>query len=298
MTEPDSSDPRLDTPADLAAALDRLPPVRARAEFEAELRRRFVDAPVPIAAPPPVRSIAPIEAPPRRSRWLQVVTIAAAAGIAMLLWRWPYAPNWSVLGGSQFEHVTVDGKSFTFEQQEELAEALHDGVEIETGEGQLDLRLDQRLAVHLGPQTTLVLLRVPEPAMGAEIMLEAKSGHVAVVTGPEFAGAGLVVRSPDADARVVGTEFAVDIIPAGMWAGTCVCCAAGQVRVLPVGTELAPAPVDPTEEPDDMPADDVSAVGAGRNNFVHRDRFKPVEAGEADADHLAPLQQLRGAWED
>jgi ferric-dicitrate binding protein FerR (iron transport regulator) len=294
MTEQDSSDPRLDTPADLAAALDRLPPVRARAEFQAELQRRFVDAPIPVAAPPPSRSFAPIEAPPRRSRWLQIVTIAAAAGIAVLLWRWPYAPNWTVLGGSRFDHVTVDGKSFTFDQREELAAALHDGVEIDTGEGQLDLRLDQRVALHLGSQTTLMLVRVPEPAMGAEITLEAKNGSVAVVTGPEFAGAGLVVRSPDADARVVGTEFAVDIFAAG----TCVCCAAGHVRVLPVGTELTPAPVDPTEESDDTPAVDARAVAPNRNNWIDRDRSKPVEEGDADAGHLAPLQRLRGAWND
>jgi ferric-dicitrate binding protein FerR (iron transport regulator) len=290
----DHDDPRADTPEDLARALDHLPPARPRPEFAAELERRFlaeatVDAPPSPGAAP--RAFAPAaRVRPRGRRWVHVVAIAAAAAIALAVWRWPYPSQWQVIEENRFDAVSVDGRVFGFDQRTELAEALVNGSVIETREDGLDLRLGERLAVALGADTALQLVHVPEPAVGAQIRLETLRGHVSFATGPEFPGNELVVRTRDVQVAVTGTEFAIDVDGAG----TCVCCADGEVRAV-----MPTAPTARDEEPrrtNDAGESEALAIESGKNAFFAREAGTAVE-GTAVEEHLLPIARIRAAWD-
>lgn len=188
----------------LEQALEALREERPDPRFRRELRARFVGA---------------RQARTPRRAWI-AGALAAAAGLALALAWWragASAPAWSVVA-SQGD-VTLDGRTLD-------AAELSAGGRLRTGpSARLQLVLGRRVALGLGPDSEIVL-PAPEAADGAWL-LEARSGHLAVRTGPEFAGSQLTVRAPDADVAVVGTRFAVDVYGEG----TCVCCGAGRVDV-------------------------------------------------------------------
>ena len=101
----------------------------------------------------------------------------------------------------------------------------------------------------------------------------ARTRHLAVRTGPEFAGSRLVVRAPDAEVAVLGTRFAVDVVPAG----TCVCCGEGRVDVRSL-RDGAAAAVDP-----------------GGMAFAHT--AGTISTGAVQSEHAPALAALEDAFE-
>lgn len=199
----------------LAALQDEQPDAR----FERALRARFLGA-----------------SSARRRPRAWVTALAAAAGLALALWTWRAARGegadaWRVLAVEG--EVTLDGRAL------ELAD-LESGGRLRSGpDGGLRLVLGKRLALALGPDSDIEL--PAQRASHAAWRLRANAGHLALRTGPEFAGARLQVLAPDAEVEVLGTRFAVDLYEDG----TCVCCSEGRVDVRSLRAEAARAQVPP-----------------------------------------------------
>lgn len=293
--KPDGSTPTPEeVEAELAELLELAEPPAPREEFRAALRERFtgVARAEPwgrTTQPPHARDALleePIESevgPPRGRRWLQLVSIVAAAAAVVLMFRWPSEELWRVGPASDFVRVRVAGESFAPGESERLAAALRPGAVIEVEGGVLELVLDRRAAFSFAAGSSAMLVEVPARRALGDIVVDQDRGSVAVVTGPEFEGLGLCVLTPFADVRVSGTEFAVDVFPG---TGTCVCCTEGKVGVDPHGRDR----IDPSA------AEAQWSVGGGDLGFISPEG-KLAESGKAEADHVAPLASLRRAWD-
>lgn len=218
--------------------------------FERELRARFVGA----------RSS-------RRTRRAWITALAAAAGLtlALSLWRAARPPAWRVLA-TQGE-ATLDGRDLS-------AADLARGGRLRTGpQGGLRLALGRRVALVVGPDSEIEL-----PALAAtasEWLLRAHAGHLALRTGPQFAGERLRVLAPDAEVDVFGTRFAVDVYPDG----TCVCCSEGEVDVRSRHADNSHAQVSP-----------------GGMAFAHT--HGAITTGGVQPEHAPALDALEDAFDD
>ena len=157
----------------------------------------------------------------RTGRWplrLVVTALATAAALLFLL-RTPDAPRVELV-------ETAPGFLASADSGEVEAKVLA-GRELATGTEAARLRLDGVALVELAPHTRLQI-RTWESDGDGEAVLELGSGGVRIVTGPGFAPRKLRVVTPEAEVRVLGTEFGVDVIEK---MGTCVCCTRGAVDV-------------------------------------------------------------------
>jgi len=208
----------------LARALEALPPAPADPAFRARLRVAFLQGPEAQepgpAAPRPRPQLA----------LLPLVALLAAAAIVLVFFLSspPAGAGWEVLASSRGASILVDDRPYAVSPPEELQLALARGGRVRTGEGTLlRLRLGERLALEIGPQSEVTL---PHPDPVTEVpapVLAALQGHLAVATGPAFRGSSLLVRAPEIEVEVVGTRFAVDVGPQG----TCACCTEGVIEV-------------------------------------------------------------------
>ncbi|HTF91115.1 MAG TPA: hypothetical protein VK843_22055 [Planctomycetota bacterium] len=300
----EQGEPELAPDPALRKAMDLWPRPVAATDFHQRLRAEFLDAPFeqvgaeeldeadlgpePVVAPRwgegallPDRG-AVLSLPPQ-SRWRKIVAIVAIAAAALLVWRWPTTSGWRVAPTSNYSLARVDGKEFSPKQSGQLAAALEPGSLLEVVGGSLELVLDRRVALSLGPDSVLRLVNVPAPQVLEAILIDQQRGSIAVVTGPEFPGSTLRIRTPDTEVRAVGTEFAVDVIAAQ---GSCVCCAGGSVQVFE-----RPASDDPGPEP--LPFE---VVSRGETGFV--DKAHATKRGPVIEDHVRPIAVLRQIWAD
>lgn len=287
----------------LRRALDQWPAPEAQATFRSRLRAEFLAAPfeagragevdeqdlgpAPIVAPrwgEAAHSGGRSSEPGARPRpvWVKLATIAAIAAAALLIFRWPTSAGWRIAESSDFITARVDGVAFSANERERLASAIVPGSRLEVVGGSLEMTLDRRLALGLGPESVLRFELVPEPGVLDAILLQQERGSLAVVTGPDFSGSSLRVRTPDTEVRVVGTEFAVDVISAE---GSCVCCAKGAVQVFDAAGAEDPA----------LEGVASGAVHSGEMGLVSN-KHAPVKRGAAVEAHLAPLDALRRIW--
>lgn len=119
--------------------------------------------------------------------------------------------------------------------------AARNQLPIETAEGSLRVAFEDVLALELAPHTRISFVEMPSRASGpgaggaGTIRIEVERGTLRAVTLDEFPGTELLVSSPSAEVRAVGTQFAVDVFepgnPHGAPPGTCVCCIEGEVEV-------------------------------------------------------------------
>ena len=202
----------------------------------------------------------------RRRLVLAALATAAGAAVALSLWRGVRpgdAPAWRVLAARG--EVTLDGAAV-----EPGALAL--GGRLRTGPAaELQIVLGRRVALLVGPDSELELPALA--AVGDAWRIEARTGHLAVRTGPEFAGSRLSVRAPDAEVAVLGTRFAVDVYPEG----TCVCCGEGRVDVRSLRDGAA------------------AAVDRGGMAFAHA--AGEFTTGAVQPDHAPALAALEDAFE-
>ncbi len=287
----------------LRRALENARQPAARAEFHERLRAEFLAAPFEARSPSDVEEQDPGPAPivaPRwggpstssgrgaeigerpRSSWRTIAAIAAIAAAILLVYRWPTTSGWRVAASSDFTLARVDGVEFSPSQSARLAAALVPGSLVEVEGGSLELVLDRRVAIGLSPASAVRLVIVPEPEVLDDILLSQERGSLAVVTGPQFSGSSLRVRTKDTEVRAIGTEFAVDVIPGE---GTCVCCAEGSVQVFD-----RPGTDDPDAE-----GISSSTVPHGEAGLVSS-KGLPTQHGRVVAAHLAPFGALRRIW--
>jgi ferric-dicitrate binding protein FerR (iron transport regulator) len=136
--------------------------------------------------------------------------------------------RWTVLEGGAPAVVYVDGRDIDSGAAAELARALEGARTLATTTGPLRFELERVGRFELGERSELVLELVPEAGASDELVLELRSGALRVITVEPLAPTRVRVRAPDGEVRVVGTEFAVDIIPG---AATCICCTRGAIEV-------------------------------------------------------------------
>lgn len=262
--------------ARLAEALEALEPLRPAPEFARRMRERFVagdfDAPPADAAPPQARGPRPLRALP----W--VLALAAAVVAAFLLreaWTGAPRPTWEVLGGGPPAVVLVDDVEHSTDWETTLGRALARGGRVRTpADAGLRLRLGERLALDVAPASEVLLPAARPDERDATWRVALQVGRLSVVTGPDFAGARLLVAAPDTEVEVVGTRFAVDVGPEG----TCVCCEEGRLALRPRAR-----------------AGEEHLVEAGQAGFVYPDgKLSPMPAVP---EHLRDLPALRRAWE-
>jgi hypothetical protein len=273
VERPAAPDPAPDP--ELARALEALPPVEADPTFEARLRARFVRGDEPAV------TLAPV---PRRGSPLRLVatlvTLAAAVLVAFLLTTRGRADSgWTLVDGRSGDVVYLDDRATPADDAAAIASALAGGARVRTPEDVgLSLRLGEQLAVHVGPASEVALPRPERGLRDAPYLLSAEAGHLSVVTGPAFPGRRLVVRTPELEAEVVGTRFAVDVGEQG----TCVCCTQGRVAVRSLSQP-----------------DEAGQVSGGSLGFGFPDGSL-MTAEMLKDEHVEPLETLAGqlpaAW--
>jgi len=161
------------------------------------------------------------------ARWAWIaVPAAAAALVALALLRGgPGSPTgWAVLGTSGSGALDWGGRArdlATLAADAELAPSATVRVEA----GWVEVGRPRVLAVRLNAGTDADLEAPREEALRSE--WELRGGEIQVLTGAEFSGRRLSIRTPQGRVEVVGTAFAVlsdgDV--------TCVCVTEGTARV-------------------------------------------------------------------
>ena len=253
---------------DLERDLGKLPAPRASEAFRRALRERFVTG-----APRATEETTPMQAPRARSPAWSRMSIAAAILIAFALAAWwsrrePRSP-WTVLEGSNTA-VRVDNVLRRKSSLASLAQALGLANRVAT-EAALTLKLERIGWLELGPNSDLAWTSLAAIGSMNEFTLELRAGSLRVITS-ELAPTTLIVRGPECDVRVVGTEFAIDVLP-GM--GTCVCCTHGTLEVT---SRHAPG--------------ERSRVKSGGMALCGPDGG-PTMTGPSKPDHVAPLDALK-----
>jgi len=215
-------DPREDTrtPAErrAAEAVAALPAERPGAAYRARVAGAFAAGTLKSAVR--TRSAFATRAP-----W---GAFAAAAGLVAVAFALNRGPDWSVLGVTGDGVAVVDGTPLP-SRSPELARAVRRGAHIVLPQGlSLDLVAPGQVAASLAGGTDIVLPASPNRWWSREAHGRVTLGSAYLETGRDFHGAQLVVDTPEASARVVGTALAV---LRDAEAGTCVCVMEGNVSV-------------------------------------------------------------------
>lgn len=182
------------------------------AEVLAELRGRNLAMEEPVATACPV-------APPRRStwRWKAAVGLAAAVLVACAVWyfgkpalRGPSRPN----GESPFARVEeVQGEVLVVDHGEEFpiesGQAVFHGQEIQTGRegGFAVVAFEDGTRLELNNDTVLVLGVNGEQAGPAGKRVFLRQGVLSAEVAKQPAGKPLLLTTPHAEVRVLGTRF-------------------------------------------------------------------------------------------
>lgn len=210
----------------LRAARDSVAPSDAARE---RARAAFLEA-------PGEQDGAPRRAPaPRRRRWM--ATVAAAAMIAVLAVLWfgsTPSETWRVLGVSGPMQVTLDGTAVELPTGTLLdggSFVVGDSTEVELGWGKLRLRLR--------PGTEVTVPAAPGRWFGRRRVLHLTAGEAYGSSGLAGVGFDLRLQTPEAEARLLGTTFAV--FRTGD--ATCFCLYRGGLEVTPRGSESFELPV-------------------------------------------------------
>jgi hypothetical protein len=158
------------------------------------------------------------------------VGLAAAAAAVALVWVSGRDAEGGPLRITRLEGagtVLADGGAIPLAELARGGESrLPAGGELHLADGALEAEWPGVLSLRVQGATDAVL---PAPGTAADdpIEIEIRGGEILFVTGPDFPGRELLVRTPDGRVDVVGTAFAV-------WRdanGTCVCVIEGEPSV-------------------------------------------------------------------
>ncbi len=245
---------------------------RARAEFAARLREQFVAGSIKELPVGPPRAERPHIGSPRSSSpfarfaWLAAAAAMIVIGVFLQKAGAPRAVFESLANAAS--DARVDGAAL------EVGE-LREGSRVETGEHALDLRVAGAVVIEIGAHSKVRFERIAS-SPGGDFAFAIESGALRVVTGPDFAPSHLVVRAPDADVSIVGTEFGVDVIDGQ---GTCVCCTRGEVDVRATHR-----------------SNELARIAADQRSFCSVEPAAPPALGAPVDAHVAPVVALRRFW--
>lgn len=273
--------------AELEQALRAVMRPVARTEFKNRLRERFVARMRAVEGEMPDRQAlaeaaavrrsfeaepALVPSPGRRAGRRGWGVLLAAASIALIGWIvWPRRSGWQVLDGLQAQAtVSVDGQALGSADREHLEHLLASAHDIESGASSLRLRYGDLCVLELAPDTRIALSAFESASPDQPMRIDTRSGAVRVCTSSKFSGSKMLVATPEFEVTVVGTSFAVDIVPEG----SCVCCLNGSVAIQSVRV-----------------GESGRTIESGKMCLVYRDPVPP-KWDVVYEPHAAPLRKL------
>lgn len=199
-------------------------------------------------------------------RWARpLVWAAAAVLIAVTAIGVNRGPAWQVKSVSGSGIVVVGNLPIPLSHTEQLAAALQPGARVRIPPGAtLEVMAPGQMAIVLLAGTHVEMPATPGRWFGRRVTATLASGQLRISTGPQFNGARLAIRTPEAEVTVTGTTLAVICEPHG----TCVCVLEGRVDVGARGGEM-------------------SVVEEGRRRFVFNDGRGP------EVDEMRPAERDR-----
>lgn len=206
----------------LRARLRRVPEAQAPPAFRARLRSQFVLG--TIAAPRSRRLGPPL-----------VLGLASAAAAAALLVVAILAsgPAWELSAVSGTGVVRIDGVPVALSSPAGLAVRLRPGARVELpADAQLDLVLPGIAVMQITGGSRAALPGGPGRWITRPMTASLDLGEIRISTGPRFAGARLIVATPEMRALVEGTTLAV----LRDHEASCVCVLEGRVAMIGGGT--------------------------------------------------------------
>jgi hypothetical protein len=191
----------------LRGALRSLERVDAGAEFQRRLRADFTSGRILETARTRRRQASILPFRGRSAwRWAAAAVLVVALGVSSLARR----TSWEVMNARGAGEVVVQGSAVPIADADALGPLLAAGGRLETrGDVELDLLGDDSLALGLAPGTAVQIQRPPARWFGRNTEVRVFAGEVRLLTGPEFPGAHLVLRTPEGMVRVTGTAVAV-----------------------------------------------------------------------------------------
>lgn len=202
------------------------------------------------------------------TRWA-VAAAAAALLVAGAMWL-NRGPSWKIVSAHGSGVASLDGRGVMMTDPSELEAMLHAGTRVALpADADLALMGGRRMMLVIEPGSDVTLPGIPGRWFGRRVEGRVENGVLRVTTGPEFRGAALSLRTPDARVQVTGTTFTVIAEPAG----TCVCVLEGLVKVGPPGAAMADVP-------------------AGMRGYVHANGA-PMERDSMRSDERLMLGRLR-----
>jgi ferric-dicitrate binding protein FerR (iron transport regulator) len=161
-----------------------------------------------------------------RRAWILAGGLAAAAGMAVLLFLPLAGPEWTVQSAQAQGPIRIDGQDAL---AAELAGThLGSGTRIRSCDaGEVTLTGAEGLTLVLGPGAEVTLGGKRSLAFGSELRVTVHEGQTWGTTGPGFPGRGLRMETGQARVHITGTTFAV----MGAADSTCVCVLSGTVEV-------------------------------------------------------------------
>lgn len=229
-------------------AVRALPEVPADPAFRARLSREFATGLI-LDRPPLVR--------PPRPRWKTAVRWgyipAAAAILVVMLLIQNRGPDWILIQSSKHGTAVVDGHVFDLGVKGQALDAFRPRADVAlTGDAEITLLSPGVLAMQVAPGTAFHVPNPPGRWFGKTMRASLGQGELRFMTGPDFPGDRLIVKTPEGEAEVTGTAISV-------WrqgTTTCVCVLKGTAMI---GTD----------------AEDMQPVPAGKRKVMFGDDKKP-----------------------
>ncbi len=169
--------------------------------------------------------------PPRNSgkssagRWVSMLMAAALGMLAVFWFGSQPTQDWIVL-----DIQTPDGISIVGDNALAVGTPLESGL-ITTGpESEMTIQLGHKLRLTLLPETSLTLPKPPGRWFNRSRRMPITSGEIYGTSGGQELGFDLVFSTPELEARLTGTTFAVFRIDVA----SCVCLWEGGVAVTPL----------------------------------------------------------------
>jgi ferric-dicitrate binding protein FerR (iron transport regulator) len=158
-------------------------------------------------------------------RWINLL-LAAALGMVAVFWFGSQpVEQWVVMGITSPEGITIAG-----EGQLAIGTTLESGLVTTGAESELVFQLGDKLRLNMQPETSLTLPKPPGRWFGRNRRLPLTSGEVYGTSGGQKLGFDLVFSTPELEARLTGTTFAVFRVDVA----SCVCLWHGGIAVTPL----------------------------------------------------------------
>jgi len=214
-------------------AVRALPELQADPDFRTGLAREFASGRI-LDRPPAV----PKPAPRWHAavRWGYIPAAAAILVVAFLIQN--RGPDWTLIQASKHGTAVVAGQVVDLASAE-ARQAFRPRAEVAlSGDATVTLLDPGVMALQIAPGTAARLPNTPGRWFGRTMRASLNEGELRVLTGPDFPGHRLVVRTAEGEAEVTGTAISV-------WrqgTTTCVCVLKGTAMIGTDEADMEPIP--------------------------------------------------------